>query len=56
MLEIPEQIIGGLKIVMHIFGLKDGYIGIEDNKELAIETMNALAAKNLKMLIFMWKN
>lgn len=46
MLEIPEQIIGGLKIVMHIFGLKDGYIGIEDNKELAIETMNALAAKS----------
>lgn len=45
MLEIPEQIIGGLKIIMHIFGLKDGYIGIENNKELAIETMSALAAK-----------
>ncbi len=46
MLEIPEQIIGGLKIVMHIFGLKEGYIGIENNKELAIETMTAVAAKS----------
>lgn len=45
MLEMPEQVIGGLKIVMHIFGLKEGYIGIEDNKELAIETMTAMAAK-----------
>ena len=45
MLEIPEQIIGGLKIVMHIFGLKEGHIGIENNKELAIETMTAMAAK-----------
>lgn len=45
MLETPEQIIGGLKIIMHIFGLKDGYVGIENNKELAIETMTALATK-----------
>lgn len=45
MLEIPEQIIGGLKILMYIFGLSDGYVGIEDNKELAIETMTALAGK-----------
>lgn len=45
LLEIPEQVIGGLKIIMHIFGLNDGYVGIEDNKELAIETMSALAGK-----------
>ena len=45
MLEQPEQLIGGLRILMHIFGLKDGYIGIEDNKEIAIETMSALASK-----------
>lgn len=46
MLETPEQVIGGLKIVMHMFGLKDGYVGIENNKEVAIETMSAIAAKN----------
>lgn len=45
MLETPEQVIGGLKIIMHMFNLKDGYIGIEDNKEVAIETMKAIAAK-----------
>ncbi len=45
MLEVPEQVIGGLKIVMHMFGLKDGYVGIEDNKEFAIETMSAVAEK-----------
>ncbi len=45
MLESPEQVIGGLKILMHMFNLKDGYVGIEDNKEVAIETMTAIAAK-----------
>lgn len=45
MLEVPEQVIGGLKIVMHMFGLEDGYVGIENNKEFAIETMTAIAAK-----------
>lgn len=46
MLETPEQVIGGLKIIMHMFGLKDGYIGIENNKAVAIETMTAIAAKH----------
>lgn len=46
MLETPEQVIGGLKILMHMFDLKDGYVGIENNKEVAIETMSAIAAKN----------
>ena len=55
MLEIPNQIIGGLKIVMHIFGLKDGHIGIEDNKELAIETMSAMAAKESDVNIHVHK-
>ena len=39
--EEPEKVIGGLKIVMKIFGLKEGHIGIEDNKPKA-----AAALKN----------
>ena len=45
MLEIPEEIIGGLKVIMHIFGLKDGYIGVENNKADAIAVLSSLAAK-----------
>ncbi len=33
--EMPEKVIAGLKIVMKIFGLKEGHIGIEDNKPQA---------------------
>lgn len=43
MLENPDKVINGLRIVMHIFGLKDGYIGIEDNKPDAIEIMKKAA-------------
>ena len=43
MLETTKDIIGGLKIIRHIFGLKDGYIGIEDNKPNAIEKMRNAA-------------
>lgn len=43
MLETPEEIITGLEILMHIFGLKDGYIGIEDNKPAAIASMKRAA-------------
>lgn len=43
MLENPKDIIKGLKILMYIFGLKDGYIGIEDNKKNAIEIMKKAA-------------
>lgn len=45
MLETPYKVIGGLLVVMHIFGLSDGYIGIEDNKTDAIEVMKKEAAK-----------
>ncbi len=43
MLENPAEVITGLRIMMHIFDLKDGYIGIEDNKKDAIETMKKAA-------------
>lgn len=37
MLEYPEEIIYGLKAVMKLFDLKEGYIGIEDNKPEGIK-------------------
>ncbi len=43
MLETPDEIITGLKVLMHIFGLKDGYIGIESNKPDAIGVMKKKA-------------
>lgn len=45
MLESASKIINGLEIIMHALGVKNGYIGIENNKPDAIETMT-LAAKN----------
>ena len=45
MLEHPEDILTGLCIMMRIFGLKDGYIGIESNKPDAIESMTKKAAE-----------
>ncbi len=45
MLETPEAVLLGLKVVMHIFGLEKGYVGIELNKPDAIEAMRKEAAK-----------
>ncbi len=39
--EEPEKLSSGLKIVMRIFGLKEGHIGIEDNKPEAVKALNA---------------
>jgi len=44
MLERPKEIINGLKILMRILGVQKGYIGIENNKPDAIETMTKAAA------------
>ena len=45
--EEPAKVIGGLKIVMKIFGLKEGHIGIEDNKPEAVKALKAnLAASD----------
>ena len=43
--EEPEKVISGLKVVMKIFGLKEGHIGIEDNKPEAIQALNAKLCK-----------
>jgi len=39
MLENPEEVIYGLKVLLYAFGIKNGYIGIEDNKKEAIKKM-----------------
>lgn len=44
MLETPNEIIGGLLVLMHIFGLKDGYIGVENNKTDAIAVLEKEAS------------
>ncbi len=45
MLETPEEVIAGLKIIMKVLGLEKGYIGIETNKPDAIEIMTEYAAR-----------
>jgi len=39
MLETPEEVILGLKILLYRFGITNGHIAIEDNKKDAIELM-----------------
>ena len=45
--EHPEQVVKGLRIIMKIFGLKEGHIGIEDNKPEAIAALKAAAADGI---------
>ena len=40
--ETPERVIEGLRLLLRIFGLEKGYIGIEANKKVAIETLQKL--------------
>ena len=42
--EMPEKVISGLLICMKILGLKEGHIGIEDNKPEAIQALKANVA------------
>lgn len=45
--EEPAKLISGLKVVMKILGLKEGHIGIEDNKPEAVKALKAnLAASD----------
>ncbi len=43
MLECPEDVLDGLTIVMKLFSLEDGYIGIEENKPDAIKLLSEKA-------------
>ena len=44
MVEQPEAVISGLKIIMRALDVKKGYIGIESNKPQAFEIMTGAAA------------
>lgn len=46
MLEQPEMIINGVKILLKVLGLKIAYIAIEDNKLNAADVITAAAAKS----------
>ena len=47
--EQPEKLIGGLKLILRIFGLKEGRIGIEDNKPEAVKSLLAHADDSIKV-------
>lgn len=44
MVEMSGEVVEGMKILMHIMGVKDGCIGIEDDKPVAIEAMKKAAS------------
>ncbi len=45
MIERPEEILIGAKLMMKAIGVTKGFVGIEENKPEAIRTMQALAAE-----------
>ena len=45
MIEEPEKIVGGLKIILMLFEQAKGIIAIEDNKPAAIQKLKELTAK-----------
>ncbi len=49
--EQPEKVIGGLKLIMKVFGLKEGHIGIEDNKPEAAKALRAQLATSDGILL-----
>lgn len=51
MLETPEEVILGLKIILYRFGISNGHIAIEDNKPDAIKLMSELCAKEKGMVV-----
>lgn len=51
MVERPADLIGGLKILMKILGVKEGHIGIEENKPDAIEAVTSAAAHDQNIFV-----
>ena len=49
--EQPEKLISGLKVIMKIFGLSQGHIGIEDNKPEAVKALTACICKEDGIII-----
>ncbi|MBQ7160196.1 MAG: electron transport complex subunit RsxC [Clostridia bacterium] len=46
LLERPESVIGGMKLMLKVFGLKQGDLAIEDNKRDAIKIAEGMTAEN----------
>lgn len=49
--EKPAELIKGLKIIMKIFGIQEGHIGIEDNKPEALKSLQANLSKEDGIII-----
>ena len=49
--EHPDHVVSGLKIIMKVFGLKEGHIGIEDNKPEAIAALKEAAKDDSGIII-----
>ena len=49
--EHPDHVISGLKVIMKIFGLAEGHIGIEDNKPEAIAALKEAAKDDSGIII-----
>jgi len=50
--EMPDEIVEGLKIIMSILHVTDGYVGIEANKPRAIAKMTEASAKVVCELVY----
>ena len=55
MLETPDLVVDGLKIVMKLLGLDKGYIGVETNKANAIRAINKVKPKNIEVISLVTK-
>jgi len=51
MLENPKDIIKGVKILMKALGVEKAFIGVEDNKTDAIESLSSLLKSNNKITV-----
>ena len=52
MLEQPDKIVAGLKIIMHVLGVKKGFIGIENNKLDAVASMERAVGDDPSLKVF----
>ncbi|MDO4484528.1 MAG: electron transport complex subunit RsxC [Clostridia bacterium] len=50
MVENPDKIIDGIRIVMLALNIKEAIIGVENNKPDAIEALRAAATENIKVM------
>ena len=51
MLEQPDEVVAGLKIIMRVLDVKTGYIGIEDNKPDAIAAMQKAVGNESNIMV-----